>query len=70
MDASESQCLAAFLRKVYNTSLSMVMLTWSQTLSSTVIPRHLYIESSLFFYLLAVCQMGAVLSSVLSFWLK
>src|SRR6266566_5808883 len=52
------------------TSLSMVMLTCSHTLSSTVISRHLYIESSFEIGFLAVCQMGACLSAVPSFWLK
>src|SRR5438876_7337418 len=51
------------------TSLSIVMLTWSHTLSSTVISRNLYIESSLFFCFLVVCQIGAFLSSLSPFWL-
>src|SRR2546425_12259100 len=49
------------------TSLSMVMLTCSHPLSSTSISRNLYIESSLLFYFLVVCQIGAFLSSFSSF---
>src|SRR5712691_4604190 len=47
------------------TSSSIVILTCSQTLSSTSISRNLYIESSLLGSLLflAVCQRGAFLSS-------
>src|SRR6266566_3565259 len=45
------------------TSLSIVILTCSHTLSSIVISRHLYIESSFVFCFLVVCQMGAFLSS-------
>src|SRR5229473_3404256 len=52
------------------TSLSIVMLTCSHTLSSTSSSRNLYIESSLFFCFLVVCQIGAFLSSLSPFWLK
>src|SRR6266566_7992654 len=52
------------------TSLSMVILTCSHTLSSIVISRNLYIESSLLFCFLAVCQIGAFLSAFPSFCLK
>src|SRR6266702_5495371 len=49
------------------TSLSIVMLTCSQTLSSIVISRHLSIESSLLLCFLGVCQIGAFLSAFPSF---
>jgi hypothetical protein len=51
-------------------SLSMVILTCSHTLSSIVISRNLYIESSFVFSFLVVCQMGAFLSSGSSWFLK
>src|SRR5437667_12723277 len=49
------------------TSPSIVILTCSHTLSSIVISRNLYIESSLLFCFLVVCQIGAFLSSFPSF---
>src|SRR5271165_5138585 len=49
------------------TSLSRGILTCSHTLSSIVISRNLYIESSLLFSFLVVCQIGAFLSSFPSF---
>src|SRR5947207_12273801 len=54
-------CTHRLITSVGYTSLSMVMLTCSHTLSSTSISRNLYIESSLSFCFLVVCQIWSFL---------
>src|SRR5712692_6525405 len=70
LDQGSLCCTHRSITFVGYTSLSIVMLTCSHTLSSTSISRNLYIESSLFFCFLVVCQIGAFLSYFSSFWLK
>src|SRR5438876_4144347 len=69
VDQGSLWCTHRSITSLGYTSLSIVMLTCSHTLSSTSISRHLYIESSLFFCFLVVCQIGAFLSSLSPFWL-
>src|SRR5947209_9612921 len=69
VDQGSLCCTHRSITSVGYTPSSIVMLTCSHTLSSTSISRNLYIESSLFFCFLVVCQMGAFLSSF-SLWLK
>src|SRR2546421_5882371 len=72
LDHGSLCCTQRSITSLGYTSLSIVMLTCSHTLSSTSIARNLYIESSLGFSLcfLALCQMGAFLSSFSPLWLK
>src|SRR2546421_7309657 len=72
LDQGSLCCTQRSITSLGYTSLSIVILTCSHTLSSSSIARNLYIESSLGFSLcfLALCQMGAFLSSFSPLWLK
>src|SRR5271157_1394537 len=61
VDQGSLCCTHRSITSLGYTSLSIVMLTCSHTLSSTSISRNLYIESSLFFCFLVVCQMWSFL---------
>src|SRR5439155_5287512 len=62
-------CWLAWLR-VGETTPVMRSENHTHTLSSTSISRNLYIESSLVFCFLVVCQIGAFLSFFSPLWLK
>src|SRR6266446_371773 len=64
LDQGSLCCTHRSITALGYTSFSIVMLTCSHTLSSTSSSRNLYIESSLFFCFLVVCQIGAFLSSL------
>src|SRR5713101_489038 len=61
VDQGSLCCTHRSITSLGYTSLSIVMLTCLHTLSLTSISRHLYIESSLFFCFLVVCQMWSFL---------
>src|SRR5437588_11398635 len=70
LDQGSLCCTQRSITSLGYTLFSMVMLTCSQTLSSTSISRNLYIESSLLFAFWHYARFGAFLSCFSSFWLK
>src|SRR6266516_4137579 len=61
VDQGSLWCTHRSITSLGYTLLSIVMLTCSHTLSSTSISRNLYIESSLVFCFLVVCQIWSFL---------
>src|SRR3989442_12470157 len=69
VDQGSLCCTHRSITSLGYTCVSIVMLTCSHTLSSTSISRNLYIESSLVFSFLVVCQIWSFLVLLFSLWL-
>jgi hypothetical protein len=67
LDQGSLCCTQRSITALGYTSLPIVLLTCSPTVSSTSIWGNLYIESSLVFCFLVVCQMGSFLVLVFPF---